>query len=330
MLPVFGRGFSIIELMVAMTIGLLMLAGLFYIYINAAQSSRLQGAMALMQTNARYAFELMGVDIRMAGFTGTTYIPDSTNLPDTVVATTDNKCPLVDLFGTKGCTTGGGPLRGYNSSTPGYITGAKANTDSLSVVRTDTLNKYNVSSYNSTTGVFTLDQWYWSTTPSPLPPTGQIFVAADYTHAAVFQVDGSGINSTSKTVTKTGLGSFGGVVSALYNLSGVTYYIGTNPANEPALYRAKLVGNSDMTVTSTAEELVQGVEDMQITYGVDTGTDNNVDAYQDAASGTNWSRVLSVRIALTLVSGQDEKVGVSGDKLIRKTFTNTIAIRNRL
>ena len=43
-----------------------------------------------------------------------------------------------------------------------------------------------------------------------------------------------------------------------------------------------------------------------------------------------WKRVLSVRIALTLVSGQNEKVGTTGDKLLRKTFTNTIAIRNRL
>jgi hypothetical protein len=30
------------------------------------------------------------------------------------------------------------------------------------------------------------------------------------------------------------------------------------------------------------------------------------------------------------VSGQDESVGTTGDRLLRKTFTNTIAIRNRL
>jgi len=326
-IPLWRRGFSLIELMVAMTIGLLLLAGLFAIYINVAQSSRSQGALALMQGNARYAFEIMGVDIRMAGFTGSR---DLGNFVNTAGLSPTTLSTLINL---------GTPLTGYEdtnppnvcttaNTSPCYLTG-----DSLTVVRVDTGNKYAVSTSAGTS--FTLETW-----PSNAAPVaGEIFVAADYTHTAVFQV--GGINALAKTVSygsgaspgnsSTNLGTFSGGngTLALYRLSGVSYYIGTNPIGEPALYRDKL-DHSGATASSTAEELVQGVEDMEITYGVDTNADNNVDVYQAADSVTNWSRVLSVRITLTLVSGQNEKVGTTGDKLLRKTFTNTIAIRNRL
>lgn len=376
------KGFSLIELMIAMTLGLLLLAGLFYIYINASQSSRVQGALAQMQTNARYAFELMGLDIRMLGFTGSR---DANPANVVNISTTSPLCPLIDIFGNKNCTNGTGPLFGYENTnppavcttantTPCYWTG----TDSLTVVRVDTADKYALSLHTAGAS-FTLTAW-----PASNPPAaGDILVAADYTHAAVFQVITVGGSST-KTVSYSGTGvspgnsstlldTFGGGTNAmgLYRLNGVSYYIGRNPVGEPALYRDKL-GRREIssipTVVSNSEELIQGVEDMEITYGVDTSADDtainlsatppktttrlplpgngSVDGYWtatevntgtgiqsticNASTNAHWKCVLSVRITLTLVSGQNEKVGTTGDKLLRKTFTNTIAIRNRL
>lgn len=381
-LPLRWRGFSLIELMVAMTIGLLLLAGLFGIYINVAQSARSQAALALMQGNVRYAFEIIGVDHRMAGFTGSDdAIPRSvvgTTTPQNVVnfAATSHLCPLVDLFGTKSCTDGAGPIVGYENTnppnvctttntTPCYRTG----TDSLTVVRMDTENKYAVSTHTAGTSFTLPSPW-----PTSNPPTaGEIFVAADYTHAAVFQVrtaTNPTVSYSTGTVSpgnsSTSLGIFGDINAlSLYRLSGASYYIGRNPVGEPALYRDKLekkVISSVPTAASTAEELVQGVENMQILYGVDTDTDDtpsspappnrypflgdgSVNSYWNAdqvnagtdgtltmptGSSNYWKRVLSVRITLTLVSGQNEKVGTTGDKLLRKSFSNTIAIRNRL
>ncbi len=366
------KGFSLIELMIAMTLGLLLLAGLFYIYINASQSSRVQGALTQMQTNARYAFELMGLDIRMVGFTGSLDTSPINAVPTATVAANSPLCPMIDLFGARGCTTGGaGPLIGYeNTNPPAVCTTANttacylANTDSLTVVRVDNANKYTVSAHAAGTA-FTLPT-PWPTSNAPV--AGEIFVAADYSHAAVFQV--SAVDANARTVSYTGiLGTFAGGTNALglYRLSGVSYYIGRNPAGEPALYRDKL-DHSGTNVSSTAEELVQGVENMQITYGVDTSVDDtninlsatppktttrlplpgdgSVDVYWtatqvntgtgiesaicSASTNAHWKCVLSVRITLTLVSGQNEKVGTTGDQLLRKTFTNTIAIRNRL
>lgn len=61
------RGFTLVEIMVAMTIGLLMMAGIFQISQANKQSSRLQRNMGFVQENIRMAMELLGRDIRMAG-----------------------------------------------------------------------------------------------------------------------------------------------------------------------------------------------------------------------------------------------------------------------
>ncbi len=312
------------------------------------RASGAQGALALMQGNARYAFEIMGVDIRMAGFTGSQDLGNFVNTPSPTTLST-----LIDLAN---------PLLGYDTYPPnrnpsGCTSACYLRGNSLTVVRADTGNKYAVTHTPGTS--FDLETWPSSNAPA----AGEIFVAADYTHTAVFQV--GAINGDAKTVcygsgaspgnSSTNLGTFSGGINALalYRLSGVSYYIGTNPIGEPALYRDKLdhkIITGTPTAISTAEELVQGVEDMEITYGVDISdpADGSVNGYWTAtqvSAGTDgslsmpvsittasdrWKRVFSVRITLTLVSGQNEKVGTTGDKLLRKTFTNTLAIRNRL
>jgi type IV pilus assembly protein PilW len=92
------------------------------------------------------------------------------------------------------------------------------------------------------------------------------------------------------------------------------------------------------------EELVQGVERMQIEYGVDLEGDRIVDDYRPAATVANWDRVLSVRIGMLVSSVQeygtdrDERtyqvlntqVPPPRDRRLRDVFTTTVGIRNRV
>ncbi len=74
------------------------------------------------------------------------------------------------------------------------------------------------------------------------------------------------------------------------------YFIGTNRAGRPALYRFD---------GARAEEVVENVEDLDFLYGVDTTGDGAVDAYLTAAQVTaanQWNRVFSVRVSLIAVS----------------------------
>jgi type IV pilus assembly protein PilW len=214
---------------------------------------------------------------------------------------------------------------------------------------------------------------------------GEILVVTDCNHSATFQmtnptttnvVHNTGAVTTPGNCTK-GFGesapgsgvpdctSTNGVPytfspgSRLLRLSGNIYYIANNPNNVPSLYRLRL-SSSGGNAATTAEELVEGVEDMQITYGVDTSnpatcsqTDGVVDTYVDAGAVTttapcataedDWKKVLSVRVRL-LMRTEDSIVSqpqsyfytnplvatTATDRRLRKVFTTTIAVRNRL
>ena len=68
--PRAARGFSIVELMTAITIGLLILAGLSSVFVNSSNANRELRNTSEQIESGRYAIELMSQDIRHAGFYG--------------------------------------------------------------------------------------------------------------------------------------------------------------------------------------------------------------------------------------------------------------------
>ncbi|MEQ9208586.1 MAG: PilW family protein [Pseudomonadales bacterium] len=112
---------------------------------------------------------------------------------------------------------------------------------------------------------------------------------------------------------------------------------------------------------SASQPLVDGVDQMQVQYGVYNSATDSIDRYLNAAGvealANGWDNVRSVRIALLVQSGQDtdeadtsgNTVGnatfaanyttftlldgaayTPGDQRIRRVFTNTVAINNAL
>ena len=140
-----------------------------------------------------------------------------------------------------------------------------------------------------------------------------------------------------------------------------TYFLATRTgASTPSLYRRYFDGN---TATSPAEELVPNVEAITFQYGINTannpttgeptyradiykkntGTDES--AAGQALSNYDWSRVVSVRIGLIVVSEEtgkrvdaDTSVDwINGtytppnttDRRLRHAYSTTVSIRNR-
>jgi type IV pilus assembly protein PilW len=89
-------------------------------------------------------------------------------------------------------------------------------------------------------------------------------------------------------------------------------------------------------------DLIEGVENMQILYGEDTNTDNWANYYTTANNVVNWENVVSIRVSLLIISLDDNLAaqplaytfnGVTTtptDRRLRRVFTSTFAIRNRL
>lgn len=66
----YQRGLSLIELLISMTLGLILLAGMIAVFYGNQRSTELNTAMANIQENARFALNTLSEDIRMAGFQG--------------------------------------------------------------------------------------------------------------------------------------------------------------------------------------------------------------------------------------------------------------------
>lgn len=340
-----------------MTIGLVILSAIGFVYLGASNVFRSLEASSRIQENVRFAFEQMAYDVRMAGGAGCSYSTQANVL-------NGGSGWQYDLFGF--------PLRGAESgqTPPTGVTGVVAG-DLLTILRANNDREYVVDTHNPNSAQFQL-------TANHDLRQGEILVVTDCTHAAVFQMTNVNNNASVATVNhNTGNATapgnctkgFGlpvdcsdvnGVAytfqrgSRIYRLQGVTYYLRLNADGERALYRQAL-GVSGGSATTGAEELVAGVEDMQILYGVDTTptADGQVDSYVAAnqvtavaPGGTDaerWRRVLAVRVSLLTVSPGSQSVTTTPqavvfngatvqptDRRLRKVFTTTIAVRNRL
>ncbi len=65
-----SKGFSLVELMVSMVIGLFLVAGVFTVYSNSRNSQNIIDDQVMMVDNARFALDIISADIRQAGVYG--------------------------------------------------------------------------------------------------------------------------------------------------------------------------------------------------------------------------------------------------------------------
>jgi len=98
---------------------------------------------------------------------------------------------------------------------------------------------------------------------------------------------------------------------------------------------------------SVAQPIAEGVDNMQVLYGVDTDSDGFANQYLNASSA-DWNNVVSIQVALLINSidnvkdiapgaGNEDTFNLLGqshtapnDRLTRRVFTTTIPLRNRM
>lgn len=315
-------GMTIVELMIAMTIGLVILGAVSTLFINVQLSVRNADSMSRIQENARFAIELMARDIRMAGYIG------CGNLGSGTINTIAN-APVPQLNASNA-------IRGQDAPS-GTIAGiALVGGDTVTVMRGTGSDVHLVGNLlpdnaniqiNSNPDGFAKDD---------------VLMVTNCSNTDVFRVTNNPSSGGSATLThaketNTGnrIGTYGPDAFVM-RLARFVYFVGTNPGtNRPSLYRANTIAGAGV-----AEELVDNVENMEIEYGVDTNNDNAADEYRAAAAVTNWESVISVRLRLLVASADNNILPAAqshtfngttvSDRRMRQVFTTTIAIRNRL
>jgi len=121
--------------------------------------------------------------------------------------------------------------------------------------------------------------------------------------------------------------------AAMFAVQSVTYTIAAGASGQPALWRSE---------NGTNIELVEGVEEMQILYGVDDDSDGYANQYVNSVAVPDMNDVIAVRMMLLLRSENDfvtedaQTYTMNGatvtraDRRLRQVFTTTIGLRNRI
>ena len=89
-------GFSIVELMISLVLGLLLMTGVIQVFLSSRQTYATNEAMARQQENGRFALEFIARSARMAGYTDAIYPLDKElPIPINCLNWTNNKCKSV-------------------------------------------------------------------------------------------------------------------------------------------------------------------------------------------------------------------------------------------
>lgn len=348
------QGFTIVELMVAATLGLLVLAGAISMFISNKRVYSEQDEMGRLQENARFALDILVRDIRMAGYSGCADDIDSVTNHVNGYNNDDSLFYFRAVEGSEDATNWepsnsaeevGNMLDDSDGITVRYLGPTNigvmnpAMTVESAAIHITTNSGLQKGDIVAITDCSSADIVVMTSDPSN---TGCSSTAAD----SLSPDDNckSTFNHNTGEVTGAEPGNWLKDLSKIYSsdakiLTYVTrrYYVGNNgTGNEFVLYRKSGI--------EPAEPLIDGVESMQILYGEDTaGNDQIADTYATASGVTDWNNVVSVRVGLLMRTvdefGVDEDrrtynvngttINPTDDRRRRRVFSTTVQIRNR-
>lgn len=337
-------GLTLIELMVALAIGIFLAGAVGTLYLNTRGAFDYSNEVARIEENGRFALAALSRDIRMAGYNGCGTIVPTYNVINPGSVYDASLDPTVAVVG----------LEGGQQTLPTY---AAAGTDVITLKGAGGGDDVVIRSHNPSSAQF-------DTNIHSLQP-GDVLMISDCSRATIFQMTGPTNNNNNATniVHNTGTGTPGNCTKFLGNncsspssytyppgsmitrLYTKQYFIGNSAAISGAksLFVREMIG----TNAGTNQELLTGVENMQIAYGRDTDGDGTINDFVTANSITDWTQVRAVRVSLLVrslksnlavgnqpytymvTSGSTAESSVTGDGTLRSVFTETVSIRNR-
>jgi type IV pilus assembly protein PilW len=285
-----ARGYSLVELMIASTIGLFLVGVVSAAFVASKSSEKSNSAGSEIATNGNYAMTVMRRDFLLAGFQGITWATPSPI--STAIGTVTNEC-----LGAGFATNLRQNVWGANNSNPfsaSCIPAANYSTGDVVVIRHVSVDVTPVGSRNATTLYFRSSYERGEVYKGTTVPAGQIYTPFfDYA-----------------------------LETNVYYISPHTVSASESP-KVPALYRLTLGAGPAMT----AQLVASNVEDMQVQYGrytTDLNTRfynaNSISGLSTEALAGEWDDVTAVQIWL-LVRGTLPEPGY--------TNTNTYTLGDR-
>ncbi|HET7687053.1 MAG TPA: PilW family protein [Candidatus Macondimonas sp.] len=348
-----AAGFSLVEIMVALLVSLFLLAGVLQLYLGNQQTSRLGTGIGDLQQTGQFAVDELANNVRMAAFQG---CADAVRVTAPVLAlnapTTNLAQSAVRGFevASNGTWSGGTAPINWNGTVPRPLS------DVLQVQGGSRAVANLASPMGSESAQVAL-----ASNPDNIV-AGEMVIIADCRTVDLFRVtsvtggltlvhttsDNSSANLSKAYTNATGLNA-----AQAMRFNSWVYFVrdsGRDAADGSAIFSLYRLDTSRQN--QTAQELVEGVEYLQVLYGERIGTQDI--RYRAAPNVTNWGQVVAVKLALLVASREPvldvadatagyvlldqtvAKTGTSGatltyanDRRLRRVFSAAINVRNR-
>ena len=333
------RGFSLIELMVAMVIALFVIGVAASSYLASKRMYSTDDQSARMQENARLGMELIEHDFRMAGYKGCV----GSNGAASMYISYLNSTALLYNFvsGVQGYHGVGGTwIPVLDPTLSGLAHPPLINTDVL-VTRFPATAPIGLSAPMLTVSG-TLPVAASGGFLNPFT-TGDILMVSDCKNAAVFQMTstGPGANPIDHVVGPGVPGNNSAALNKVYSTDAqvvkmvtAVYYIAPS-AILPGVNSLWCLRSDGALVggVPAPQEMVLNVDDLKVRYGEDTSASPNAVAasgYWPADSVANFGRVVSLQVSLLVSSPQTNGTQGLGPQTYYFNGATTTAADNRL
>jgi len=318
------KGLSLVELMIAMVLSLLLIAGVLQVFLSSKVTYNTTSALSRVQESGRFASEFLSFDLRNTGYKGECLTP------------INNISGLTDVRFT--LDAGLEAWDNSESSLPSWFTATDrlAGTDMVLIKHAVNATGATATATNNTpTTTATI-----ALTAASGIPTGTLLVATDPIGCDLFANQSA---NTATNVSRATTNEWGHAYAndvALLSYQSAVYFIKAGAAGEvPSLWRTRY---NTGAAAMPSELMVEGVQNMQLQFAL--GDDNGAitGEYRDAQDITDWTKVVSARFSLLVVSSdtnvlpENQVISFNGsdvtipDRRIAQVFTSTIGIRNRL
>ncbi len=319
------RGLSLVELMVALALGLILMAGALNLFVGTRQSQKSLEMLGDVQESGRIAANIMGYAVRMAGSLGLTYplspvkVTSVTGLKPNITNNCFNATNQAFDWATALAMPPSGettpalfgednvPSRGPQVFTNCGLSDVQPGSDILAATYIDPDTEVLTADPNNPTALNpVLD--------SLLSQNGLFFLSGA-SGGVIFQCRNTSGRNCANALLNCSAGvsrvdcarqlTNNSAVTAFYRVRTQTFYIRSWSAAQgdgiPTLMRARISNGAVIT-----EPLVEGIANLKVTYGIDNNDDNYPDQFKTAAQmprlysatglATDWSKIKAIKL----------------------------------
>lgn len=349
------QGFTIVELMVAMTLALLIIAAIGALYVSSKQTFRLQDNSSGMDEVLRAIEEDMSREIRKAGYFGCFRWKEKVTPGYAITARLDSAVSGKFTLPKDGANVKLGlqyDIRG-GTATSASVSPVQSGVTILAGTEFVSLSYGQPVAYLSTSSATGIDPLLLN--GKIKIKTGQPLLVSSCDAMTLMRSDGDGdldiIPHDPAAGDNTSLGdpiAYPQLLqgSTVMKFQSAVYFLGSQSGNPPSLY---VLSPDDST--TPAQPLAANVEQLNFLYGVDTGGTSLSFVPASSVGTDQWSSVRAVRVGLVIRSAEDSlsetatgagigftwdsangrytSTNTGTDKRLRKAHVFTVAIRGR-